>query len=130
MVMLLVLATSAVAGGVWDGPSLPSTTSNVLMRTSEYDIAEIYQKVELPRDAKIPSGAKLSGNYVFVPTTLSTGKYSVNLTRDSGSGLYRIDGTNCYLELRYCFEYCFSEEVVLVVESNYGFNKGRVVFLK
>lgn len=54
--------------------------------------------------------------------------YAVDVKK-IGDNLYQIIGTNICIETRYCYEYTgYSEEVVLIIESNYGYTKGEVIF--
>lgn len=103
-------------------------TTSVLY-AKEYDIVAIYEKVELPQGSKSCNsyGRIDDAKYVLVPTKLDTGKYVVKLTRED-TNLYRIVGTDYYVELRYCYEYCYSEEVVMILKSSYQTNSGSVVF--
>lgn len=96
---------------------------------TEYDIVAIYEKVELPSGSKSCNsyGRIDDAKYVLVPTKLDNGKYVVKLTKED-TNLYRIVGTDYYVELRYCYEYCYSEEVVMILESSYRTNSGKVVF--
>ena len=64
---------------------------------------------------------------ILTPIEIDAGKYVVNITR-KGSNLYKIDGKNIYLETRYSYEYSYGDEVVLKIESNYGYTKGKIIF--
>ena len=100
-----------------------------VLYAKEYDIVAVYEKVELPQGTKSCNsyGRIDDAKYVLVPTKLDTGKYVVKLTRED-TNLYRIVGTDYYVELRYCYEYCYSEEVVMILKSSYQTNSGSVVF--
>lgn len=58
---------------------------------------------------------------------LDPGIYEVEVTR-KGNDLYKVEGTSFYLETRYCYEYAYSETVILKIESNYGYTKGKIIF--
>ena len=107
--------------------ALLSITS--VLNATEYDIVAIYEKVELPSGSKSCNsyGRIDDAKYVLVPTKLDNGKYVVKLTKED-TNLYRIEGTDYYVELRYCYEYCYSEEVVMILKSSYLSNSGTVVF--
>ena len=85
---------------------------------------------------KPPPGTKAIGKYkqtieveyILTPTKVDTGKYVVNVTK-IGDDIYQIKDTDICIETRYCHEWAsFSEEVVLIIESNYGYTKGKVIF--
>lgn len=97
---------------------------------SSYDISELYSVV------KAPSGTKAIGTYdktievkyILTPTKVDTGKYVVEVKK-IGDNLYQIKDTEICVETRYCHEWAsFSEKVVLIIESNYGYNKGKIIF--
>ncbi len=97
---------------------------------SSYDISELYSVI------KAPSGTKAVGTYdktvevkyILTPTKVDTGKYVVNVTK-IGDNLYQIKDTDLCVETRYCHEWAsFSKEVVLIIESNYGYTKGKIIF--
>jgi hypothetical protein len=95
-----------------------------------YDVVQVYEAVELKSGSKsIDSyGNVEDAKIVLVPTKLDEGKYSVELTKVD-SNFYKIYGTDLYIETRYCYEYATRDDAVLVIESNYGYNKGEVIFL-
>ena len=95
-----------------------------------YDVAQIYEAVELDSGSKVIDsyGTVKEAKTVLVPTKLKEGKYSVELTKVD-SNFYKIYGTDLYIETRYCYEYAIRDEAVLVVESNYGYTRGEVIFL-
>lgn len=86
-----------------------------------YEVAQIYKAVEMDR------GSKSIDNYgnikeaktILVPTKMDEGKYSVELTRID-SNFYKIEGTSYYIETRYCYEYAYRDDAVLIIESNYS----------
>lgn len=95
-----------------------------------YDVAEFYS-VE-----KAPSGTKAVGEYdktvdvkfILTPTRVDTGKFIVKVKK-IGDNLYQIKDSDICVETRYCHEWIsYYEEVVLIVESNYGYKKGKIIF--
>lgn len=97
---------------------------------SSYDIAQIYAVTEPA------SGTKAVGRYdkvvdveyILTPTRVDTGKYIVEVKK-IGDNLYKIRDTDICVETRYCHEWAsFSEEVVLIIDSNYGYTKGKIIF--
>lgn len=106
------------------------TFSSIAFAESNYDVSELYTVI------KPASGTKAVGKYdktidveyILTPTKVDTGKYVVEVTK-IGDNLYQIKNTDLCVETRYCHEYAsFSEEVVLIIESNYGYNKGKIIF--
>lgn len=102
----------------------------VVYAESSYDISELYSVI------KAPSGTKAVGTYdktvevkyILTPTKVDTGKYVVSVTK-IGDNLYQIKDTDLCVETRYCHEWAsFSKEVVLIIESNYGYTKGKIIF--
>ena len=62
------------------------------------------------------------------PIKVDKGKYVVNVKK-IGDNLYLIKDTDICVETKYCHEWAsFPEEVVLIVESNYGYTKGKIIF--
>lgn len=97
---------------------------------SSYDIAAFYEVT------KPASGTKAVGRYdtvveveyLLTPTKVDTGKYVVEVKK-IGDDLYQILDTDICVETKYCHEWAsFSEKVVLIVESNYGYRKGKIIF--
>lgn len=112
---LLMLATTASAYAINDSES--------------YDVAEIYERKDLPSGTKVDTGYDIEdAKYLYVPTTLDYGRYSVEITRVD-SNMYRICGTDIYIETRYCYEYATYDDAILVVESHYGYSKGELIFI-
>ena len=95
-----------------------------------YDVAQVYEAVELKSGSKsIDSyGNVEDAKIVLVPTKLDEGKYSVELTKVD-SNFYKIYGTDLYIETKYCYEYCYSEEVILVVYTGSRYSYGKVIFI-
>jgi hypothetical protein len=64
---------------------------------------------------------------LLLPTKLDIGNYTVSITR-KGANLYKVDGMNIYIKTRYCYEYSYGQDVILKVESSYGYTKGKLIF--
>ena len=120
LLSMLFIVNSSKASDILDSVSSGDT----------YDVAQVYEAVELKSGSKsIDSyGNVEDAKIVLVPTKLDEGKYSVELTKVD-SNFYKIYGTDLYIETRYCYEYAIRDEAVLVVESNYGYTIGEVIFL-
>lgn len=100
-----------------------------IAEASSYDIAGIYEKVELKDGAKVLDsyGNIKDAKAVYVPTKIDTGKYEVELTRID-SNFYQIHGTQLYVETKYCYEYATRDDAILNITSNYGYTRGEVIF--
>ena len=109
---------------------ISSALPDISSSGDSYDVAQIYEAVELDSGSKVIDsyGTVKEAKTVLVPTKLKEGKYSVELTKVD-SNFYKIYGTDLYIETRYCYEYAIRDEAVLVVESNYGYTRGEVIFL-
>lgn len=97
---------------------------------SSYDIADFYRVV------KPAAGTKAVGKpdkvmeveCILTPTTVNTGKYAVEVKK-IGDNLYQIKDSDICVETRYCYEWAsFAEKVTLVIDSNYGYTKGKLTF--
>lgn len=98
--------------------------------SNECEIVAFYEGIEPDdRDTKVltQSGDIEEVEVILIPTRLDEGKYVIDISRTE-SNLYKIEGKNIYIETRYCYEYASYEEVVLIVESNYGYTKGKIIF--
>ncbi len=122
LISILLLSTTFLTSSL---KPMESSDSEV------YDIANIYEKVELD------SGSKALDSYgnikevkaVFVPTKLDTKRYNVEVTRID-SNFYQICGTDIYIETKYCYEYATRDDAILNITSNYGYTKGEIIFLE
>ena len=110
---------------------LSSSTHPRSSKVDSYDIAGIYEKVELKSGSKVLDsyGNVKDAKAVYVPTKIDTGKYEVELTRID-SNFYQIYGTNLYIETKYCYEYATRDDAILNITSNYGYTRGEVIFLE
>lgn len=110
---------------------LSSSTHPLSSKVDSYDIAGIYEKVELKSGSKVLDsyGNVKDAKAVYVPTKIDTGKYEVELTRID-SNFYHIYGTNLYIETKYCYEYATRDDAILNITSNYGYTRGEVIFLE
>ena len=113
-------------------PVVLSASTPILTHSADsYDIAGIYEKVELKDGAKVMDsyGNIKDAKAVYVPTKIDTGKYEVELTRID-SNFYQICGTKLYIETKYCHEYATRDDAILNITSNYGYTRGEVIFLE
>lgn len=109
---------------------LTASTTTTSATADSYDIAGIFEKVELKTGSKVLDsyGNVKEAKAVYVPTKIDTGKYEVELTRID-SNFYQICGTNLYIETKYCYEYATRDDAILNVTSSYGYTRGEVIFL-
>ena len=95
-----------------------------------YDIAELYSVIKPASSTKAVGkyDKTIDVEYILTPTKVETGKY-VAKVKKIGDNLYKINDTDICVETKYCHEWVsFSEEVVLIIESNYGYTKGKIIF--
>lgn len=97
--------------------------------SSSYDVVKVYKGVKLANGAKVLDnyGNVSEATMVLVPTRLDEGVYEISVTR-KGPNLYKVEGTSLYIETRYCFEYAYSETVILKYEGFYGYTVGELIF--
>ena len=88
----------------------------------EYTVEVILEKDEAPYNDLTEV------EYILWPTKLDEGNYQVSITRKDAD-LYKIEGTDFYIKTKYCYEYCYSEEVILVVYTGSRYSYGKVIFL-
>ena len=95
-----------------------------------YDIAAFYTvyKPESGTKAVGKMDRTIEVEYLLSPAKLDTGKYIVKVKK-IGDNLYKIIDRDICIETRYCHEWAsYSEEVILIVDSNYGYTKGKIIF--
>ena len=96
---------------------------------NKYDVAHILYKEQLERGTKALNtyNSVVEINYILLPTKIDEGRYTINVTRVD-SNLYRIDDTDLYIETKFCYEYCYSEEVLLIIRNYGNYSYGTLVF--
>jgi hypothetical protein len=94
------------------------------------DVKHFYKAIEAESDVKVltKGGEFEEAERILVPTKLDEGKYKLSLTRKA-SNLYKVEAQDIYIETRYCYEYAIGDDVILIVESNYGYDKGEIIFI-
>lgn len=95
-----------------------------------YDVVGLYSVSEVPTGSKAVGvhGYTIDVKYVLEPTRIDYGKYAVEVKR-IGDNFYKIENVNVCVETKYCNEaYSFSKRAVLVVDSNLGYIKGKIIF--
>ena len=94
------------------------------------DIIEFYERIELDSGAKIIGayGGVEEGEAVLVPTEVEIGNYEVSV-RKIDQNYYQIEGTSTVIQTNWCSESAtYGVDAVLMVESNYGYTKGSIIF--
>lgn len=103
---------------------------NFVVPKNECDIAKFYSAI-IPDDYNTKVLTKMGSieevEAILVPTKLDPGTYKVKISRKA-TNLYEIESANIWIETNYCYEYSYWKEVILVVESSYGYSKGKILF--
>jgi hypothetical protein len=61
-------------------------------------------------------------------TSLATDYYKTQVTRKS-QDFYEVVGQGMYIKTRYCYEYVYYSDVILKVDSPYGYTVGEIIFV-
>lgn len=64
---------------------------------------------------------------LLVPIELDEGRYEIQLTNEKQGDLYKMDGTDYYIETEYCMELAVYSTVTLRVYDD-GYYKGKIYF--
>ena len=103
--------------------------ANFAFAENSYDISEFYSVYE-PESGTIAVGSFSTTEnveYILTPTKVDTGKYAVEVKK-IGDNLYLVKDSDICIKTRYCHEWAgFSEKVVLIIESNFGYTKGKII---
>jgi hypothetical protein len=94
------------------------------------DKKNFYKAIEVESGVKalITVGEIEVAEYILVPTKLDEGKYKLSITRKA-SNLNKIDGQDICIETKYCYDYATADDVIIIVKSNYGYDKGEIIFI-
>ena len=97
--------------------------------SDEYDSASFYKAITPADGTKVLDsfGELREAQLILVPAVINAGDYAVTVTR-KGSNLYKVDGKDLYIQTKLCYQYSFSQKVLLKVESSYGLRKGVIIF--
>ena len=110
---------------------IASLTTKPLNRPSinDCDVKAFYEAIEADYGTKVLTtlGSMEDAEAILVPVKMDAGDYKVNVTRKANN-LYKVEGTDYYIETNYCYEYSYSDEAILSVESQYGYSKGKLFF--
>ena len=111
------------------GLTILTSFSNDPTLSDECDVKEFYEAVQPDSDVKVITtlGDLEEVETILVPTKMEQGTFKIEVTR-KGRNIYKVEGTDYYIETRYCYEYATYDEAILKVESYYGYNKGTIIF--
>ena len=106
-------------------------TAGAAKAESSYSVSEYYA-MEQPSGkllAITDNNRKASKvEYLLSPTRLDKGKYVVEVKKIADK-LYQVRNSDFCVETRYCYESAlYWKEVVLIVDSSYGYTKGKLIF--
>lgn len=107
---------------------------NNIFGQTECEVKQLFEPVEPNSDIKVlTTDDEISDltevvQLILSPLSLDKGKYQIELSR-KGSDIYKVNGEDIYIETQYCYEYASYQEAILIIESNYGYSKGKVIFL-
>jgi len=71
--------------------------------------------------------AALIGIFLVSPV-LASDYYKVQVTRKA-QDLYVVDGQGIYIKTRYCYEYVYSSDAIVKIDSPYGYTVGEIIFV-
>jgi hypothetical protein len=101
-----------------------------IIASRECDVESILAQIDVPRGTIAIGGLGriVEVDMLLVPTTLEAGLYRVSLTRKEDN-LYEIIGEDLYVRTRFCYEFCYSADALLELQTYSGVNLGKVIFL-
>lgn len=106
-----------------------SPSENIDRSRTSCDIDDILEAKTLPTNsyAVTAYGEYEEATEVIVPTSLEKGTYSETVTR-KGDDLYKIDGYNIFIKTSLCYEYAYSQEAIIEIQSSGGYTFGEITF--
>jgi len=106
--------------------------SSFAISADEEDISKFFVEVPLDGDAySISFGGDVEEVETLIVETndIDEGVYEVSVTRVDDH-IYKIDGTSLYIEMPYCYEYSYSDDAIMKVESFMGRKTGTLIFVE
>jgi len=94
----------------------------------EYQVENVYEEVQV-KDGSIAidrNGSVREVKKLLIPTDIKQGQYKVILRRED-SNLYEVKGKELYIKTKYCYESGYNIEAILIVKSNYGYNRFELI---
>ncbi|WP_044270363.1 hypothetical protein [Bacteroides timonensis] len=100
-----------------------------LLAFADEDVVRFYQRVEPEKKVLALSlGNVVEVDALLVETDdIKDGVYEVTVTHIDDH-LYQVGTTNLYIEMPYCFEYCYSENAILKVKTYLGHKLGTLIW--
>ena len=94
------------------------------------DVKSIYSAVEADSDILVltTSGDVETAEYIMSPMSLSIGTYKLEVSRVA-KDYYKVIGKDIIIETRYCYELSRRDEIILDIESSYGYDIGNIIFI-
>ena len=120
MILLLILsALNSVISGNFSQSTKTST---------ECEVANFYEVVNNDQNFKVltASGEVAEIAMILKPVRMDEGKHEVEISRKA-QNLYIINHTKYCFETQYCFEQANYNKATLVVTSNFGQIKGKII---
>lgn len=98
--------------------------------SGECDIASVLKEVTVDPHtiAEGEYGEFEEISRLFVPASVEDGRFRASVTR-KGKDVYQVDGVGLMLRTRYCYEYSYSEDVVLDLRSVGSRSFGTIHFI-
>lgn len=100
--------------------------------------AEQCEVVAFYRAKNVPYGTKALNEYddlieiqtlLILDEKIKVGSYRVSISRTSND-LYKVDGTDLYLETSLCLEFAIYDDVILKVIDYKGYTLGTITFIE
>lgn len=102
-----------------------------LVAFADEEIARFFEKIELDKVAYSVSYSRLEKveELLVESDDIQDGTYDVVVSKVDGH-IYRIEDTNLYIEMPYCYDYVTRKEAVMVVkDSYYAGKKGKLMWV-
>lgn len=101
-----------------------------VVRAEEYFIRNLYVSTDPKYGTKVltSQGEVTDCTEILYPTQVEEGTYEATITRKA-SNIYKIDHTDYYIETEFCYEYCYSTEVIIKIVNSGNYSFGTLIFL-
>lgn len=121
--MILLLILSILNSFALSNFSLPTE------KNAECEVVEFYEVVDNDQNFKVltTSGEVAEIAMILKPVRIEERQHEVEITR-KGKNLYIINNTKYCFETQYCIEQANYNKATLVVTSNFGQIKGKIIF--
>ena len=107
------------------------TASFAAYADKTYDVEEVYEKQDLPRDAKVLDKWDniKDAKCVLIPADMRRGEYEVTVTRID-TNIYQVERTDYIIVTKFCYEFARYQKAILKYESSYGYTRGKLTFIE